>query len=151
LSVASSTASPGPPDAELDQLYLRLSHFYRAECFYELGDYKRRQLAYDAAALRYQTDPEAMDSVRADRQLVVRDGQRRRGAHVQRARPRLLGKMPADAFEQAGATMSKQNWEQWLKWTKDAGMFRPGPAPGRSAGPSPGPALAGSQEPAPGQ
>ena len=53
----------------------------------------------------------------------------------------LLRKMPANAFENVGLDMSKQYWEQWLKWTNDAGMF---------GGPDAGPA-ATIAEPPPGQ
>ena len=40
----------------------------------------------------------------------------------------LLRKMPAGAFEQngSGPAMNKQYWEQWLKWSNDAGVFGAG-------------------------
>src|SRR5205085_6631346 len=42
-----------PPSREIDKLHLKLSHFYRADCAYDLGRYEEAIKLYDAAALKY--------------------------------------------------------------------------------------------------
>ena len=48
------------PTAELDRLYLKLSHFYRADCVYDLGRYEEAIKLYDAASLKYQDDSSSL-------------------------------------------------------------------------------------------
>ena len=38
----------------------------------------------------------------------------------------LLKRIPGDAFDGGGFTMPKAYWEQWLKWSNDAGVFGAG-------------------------
>ena len=33
-------------------------------------------------------------------------------------------RMPAEAFDPAKSGMSKENWEQWLRWTTGSGVFK---------------------------
>jgi hypothetical protein len=35
----------------------------------------------------------------------------------------LLRRIPPDAFNDGSFSMPKSYWEQWLKWTNDAGMW----------------------------
>jgi tetratricopeptide (TPR) repeat protein len=108
-----------PPRRDLDKLYQKLSHFYRADCLYDLGQYDEAIKLYDAAALRYQDDPSALA---AYVQIV--------NAYV------AMGKT-----EEARA--ANEYWEHWLKWTNDVGMWSKGAAlpPTRL----PGKATAGAQ------
>jgi tetratricopeptide (TPR) repeat protein len=52
---------PAPVDP-LDKLYLKLSHFYRADCAYDLGRYDDAIRLYQTAASRYQDDSSAMSA-----------------------------------------------------------------------------------------
>ena len=132
-----------PPAADLDKLYLKLSHFYRADCFYDLGDYASAIKLYDAAALRYQDDPSALAAYVQIVNSYCALGKLGDARTANERAKWLLRKMPAAAFDESGP-MGKQYWEQWLKWANDAGTFG-----GPDAGP--GAALAGGQEPAGGQ
>ena len=49
-----------PPAGETDKLYCKLSHFYRADCVFDLGNYEESIKLYDNAAFRYQDDPTAL-------------------------------------------------------------------------------------------
>lgn len=131
------------PEADLDKLYLKLSHFYRADCLYDLGDYKSAIKLYDAAALRYQDDPSALAAYVQIVNSWCELGQLDEARTANERAKWLLRKMPADAFDGAGLEMSKAYWEQWLKWTNRAGMFGPLSRVG--------PAVAGGPEPTPGQ
>lgn len=112
-----------PPTAEMDQLYVKLSHFYRADCFYDLGDYGSAIKLYDAAALRYQDDPSALA---AYVQIVNSYCALGKLADARTANERakwLLRKMPPEAFRDGTFSMPKEYWEDWLKWTNSAGLW----------------------------
>jgi tetratricopeptide (TPR) repeat protein len=120
------------PQNDLDKLYLKLSHFYRADCFYDLGEYKSAIQLYDAAALRYQEDPSALAAYVQIVNSYFALGKLDDARTANERAKWLLRKMPPGAFENGGLDMNKQYWEQWLKWTNDAGMFG-GPNAGQSA------------------
>lgn len=107
-----------PPKAELDQLYFKLAHFYRADCVYDIGQYEEAIRLYDGAALRFQDDPSALTAyvqiVNAFAALG-RNGEARTAS--ERARW-LLQRMPPAAFKEAQRSMPQASWENWVKWTK---------------------------------
>jgi tetratricopeptide (TPR) repeat protein len=112
-----------PPTRDLDKLYMRLSHFYRADCQYDLGDFEGSIKLYDIAAFRYQDDPSALA---AYVQIVNANCALGKMAEAKTANERakwLLRRMPKEAFEDGSFAMPRQYWEQWLKWTSDAGMW----------------------------
>lgn len=106
------------PKTDLDQLYLKLSHFYRADCVYDVGQYEESIRLYDAAALRYQDDPSALT---AYVQIVNAYAALGRPNDARTATERakwLLQRMPAAAFKEAQLAMPQAAWENWVKWTK---------------------------------
>jgi TolA-binding protein len=109
--------------ANVDPLELKLSHFYRADCTYDLGQYEDAIKLYDTAALKYQDDPSALAAyvqiVNAYCALGKTDQAR---AANERAKW-LLRRMPGESFAAGGYTMPKTYWEQWLKWTGQVGMW----------------------------
>lgn len=107
-----------PPKGELDQLYFKLAHFYRADCVYDVGQYEDAIKLYDNAAMRFQDDPSALTAyvqiVNAYAALG-RPGEARTA--TERARW-LLQRMPPAAFKEAQRSMPQAAWENWVKWTK---------------------------------
>jgi tetratricopeptide (TPR) repeat protein len=111
------------PATDLDRLYLKLSHFYRADCVYDLGDYDDAIKLYDAATLRYQDDPAALG---AYVQIVNAYYALGKPAEARTANERakwLLQHIPAEAFTNGTFAMPKEYWDQWLKWTGNVGMY----------------------------
>jgi tetratricopeptide (TPR) repeat protein len=107
-----------PPKAELDQLYFKLAHFYRADCVYDIGEFDEAIRLYDAAALRFQDDPSALT---AYVQIVNAHNALGRPSDARKATERarwLLQRMPAAAFKEAQRSMPQAAWENWVKWTK---------------------------------
>jgi len=39
------------PATDIDKLYQKLAHFYRADCMYDLGNYEEAIKLYDAAGV----------------------------------------------------------------------------------------------------
>jgi tetratricopeptide (TPR) repeat protein len=115
------------PETDNDKLYLKLSHFYRADCLYDLGDYRGAIKLYDEAALRYQDDPSVLAAYVQIINSWMKLGRPDEARTANERAKWLLRKMPAGAFEQTGGLdMNKQYWEQWLKWSNDAGVFGAG-------------------------
>lgn len=108
---------------EAAQLYVKLAHFYQADCLFDLGDFDQAIKLYDVAAFRYQEDPSALA---AYVQIV--------NAHVAMGRPNearaanerarvLLRRMPADVFSDSVYTIPRAYWEQWLGYSDASGMW----------------------------
>jgi tetratricopeptide (TPR) repeat protein len=117
------------PKADGDKLYLKLAHFYRADCLYDLGDYRGAIKFYDAAALRYQDDPSVLAAYVQIINSWMKLGRPDEARTANERAKWLLRKMPAGAFQEVGGLeMNKQYWEQWLKWSNDAGVFGSGVA-----------------------
>jgi tetratricopeptide (TPR) repeat protein len=111
------------PARDVDRLYLKLAHFYRADCLYDLGDYAEAIRLYDAAAFKYQDDP---SSLAAYVQIVNAYCALGRIDEARTANERakwLLRRIPRESFTDGSFAMPKAYWEQWLKWTSDAGMW----------------------------
>ncbi|HZL36915.1 MAG TPA: tetratricopeptide repeat protein [Tepidisphaeraceae bacterium] len=111
------------PSRDLDKLYLKLSHFYRADCLYDLGQFELAIKSYDSATLRYPDDPA---SVAADVQIVNAYCALGRFDDARAANERakwLLKRMPADAFNDGRFSMPKKYWDDWLRWTSESGMY----------------------------
>ncbi len=116
-----------PPKRDLDKLYLKLSHFYRADCVYDLGQFADAIKLYDAATLRYQEDPSALAAYVQIVNAYVAMGKSEEARTANERARWLLRRMPADAFSDGSFSMPKEYWEQWLKWTNDVGMWSKGP------------------------
>jgi tetratricopeptide (TPR) repeat protein len=112
-----------PPTRDVDKLYFKLAHFYRADCLYDLGNYAEAVKLYDAAAFRYQEDPSA---VAAYVQIVNAYCAMGKVDEAKTATERakwMLRRIPPESFNDGTFSMPKAYWEQWLKWTSDSGMW----------------------------
>jgi len=111
------------PTDDMDKLYQKLSHFYRADCMYDLGNYEDAIKLYDNAAFNYQNDP---SSVSAYVQIVNAYFALGKPEEAKAANNRakwMLQHMPAEAFQDGSFSMPKKYWDQWLQWTNDSGMW----------------------------
>lgn len=112
-----------PPERDLDRLYVKLAHFYRADCLYDNGSYDEAIRLYDAAALRYQDDPSSLAAYVQIVNAYLALG-RPDDAKVANERAKwLLRRMPADAFKDGKFALPKKYWEDWLAWSSNAGMW----------------------------
>jgi tetratricopeptide (TPR) repeat protein len=112
-----------PPEDEIDKLYFKLAHFYRADCLYDMGQYLDAIKLYDEAAFRYQDDPAALAAY-----VQIVNGYCALGkideAKTANERAKwILRRMPSDAFKDGAFPMPKEYWAAWLQWTSNAGMW----------------------------
>jgi tetratricopeptide (TPR) repeat protein len=112
-----------PPIRDIDRLYQKLSHFYRADCLYDLGNYQDAIKLYDAAAFRYQDNPSALAAYVQIVNAYCALGKVEEAKTANERAKWLLRKMPGTAFEDGGFNMPKAYWEQWLKWAGNSGMW----------------------------
>jgi tetratricopeptide (TPR) repeat protein len=108
---------------DLDRLYLKLSHFYRADCVYDLGQYSEAIQLYDLAAFRYQDDPSALAAYVQIVNAYCALGKLDEARTANERAKWLLRRIPAESFKDGSFSMPREYWEQWLKWTSDAGMW----------------------------
>ncbi|HTL28651.1 MAG TPA: tetratricopeptide repeat protein, partial [Tepidisphaeraceae bacterium] len=111
------------PTREVDQLYLKLSHFYRADCLYDLGKYAEAIQLYDAAAFRYQEDPSALAAYVQIVNAYCALGKIEEAKTANERAKWLLRRIPPESFANGTFSMPKNYWEQWLKWTSESGMW----------------------------
>ena len=112
------------PKDEVGKLYQKLSHFYRADCAYDMAYYGEAIKLYDAAAFRYKDDPSALS---AYVQIVNSYCAMGRFEEARTANERakvLLKQMPPDAFADGSFSMPKEYWQEWLKWTSESGIWK---------------------------
>lgn len=112
-----------PPDDEISRLQLKLSHFYRADCMYDLEDYPEAIKLYDAAALRYQDDPSALAAYIQIVNAYCAMGKRDEAKAANERVKWLLRRMPPESFAENQNSMPKEHWDQWLKWASNSGMW----------------------------
>jgi tetratricopeptide (TPR) repeat protein len=112
------------PGTEIDRLYQKLAHFYRADCVYDLGNYIDAIKLYDDAAFRYQDDPAALVAYVQIVNANVALGRIEEAKAANERAKWMLRRMPAEVFEPASYAMPKVAWEQWLKWSGDSGIWK---------------------------
>jgi len=112
-----------PSSAEIDKLYMKLSHFYRADCVFALGRYEEAIRLYDAASFRYQDDPSSLAAYVQIVNAYCALGKIEEARTANERAKWLLRRMPENAFADGSFSMPKAYWEQWLKWTSEAGMW----------------------------
>jgi tetratricopeptide (TPR) repeat protein len=112
------------PSADIEQLYLKLAHFYRADCLFDLQEYDDAIKLYDLAARRYQTDPGALAAyVQIVNAYVALGKPTEAGAANERAKW-MLKRIPPEAFASERAfNISRQYWEQWLTFAGESGLW----------------------------
>ena len=120
-AVAAYDADPAATD--LGRTYERLAHFYRADCLFDLGRYAEAVDAYEAAAFRYRDDPSALA---AHVQIVnahVAQGDAEAARTANERAKWLLRRLPPESFRDGALTLDRGNWERWLAWSDESGLW----------------------------
>lgn len=111
------------PVRDVDKLQLKLANFYRGDCLYDLGRYAEAVTAYDTAAFRYQDDPSALSAFVQIVNSYCALGKIDQAKAANERAKYLLRRIPPEAFKDGSFSMPKEYWEQWLKWTSEAGLW----------------------------
>jgi tetratricopeptide (TPR) repeat protein len=115
------------PVQDVDRLYLKLSHFYRADCMFDLGNFAEAVKLYETAAFRYQDDPSALAAHVQIVNAYCALGKLDEAKTANERAKYLLKKIPEAAFDDGSFAMPKEYYLEWLKWTSQAGLWQGGP------------------------
>jgi tetratricopeptide (TPR) repeat protein len=116
--------------SELAGWYVKMSHFYRADCVFDAQEFRRDPdgyaLAirlYEEAAWKYRGEPIALSAYVQMIHAYLRMGELERArATLARARWILRG-IPADPATWSTVGEPRESWEEYLAWLSDAPMF----------------------------
>ena len=106
------------PLAALDEEYLRTAYMDRADCYYQLGDYRTAIRLYDQAATRFAQNILAIESYV---QIVNAYQAMKEPAQATAAAERaqwILKRIPDEQFGKGALALSRQYYEDFLKLGK---------------------------------
>lgn len=109
--VARLAGQDGSALSESEQLYLRSSYLYRADCLFDLGDFAAAADGYREAQWRYEADPSAVSAGVQLYHCFVRLGNANEAKMALARLGWLLKKLPESAFEARRGMSSKAYWE----------------------------------------
>jgi tetratricopeptide (TPR) repeat protein len=112
------------PTRDVDALQLKLAHFYRADCLFDLGQYAEAVGRYDAAAFRYQDDPSALAAYVQIVNAYLAMGKPDQARVANERAKLLLRRLPPESFRDGAFAMPREYWERQLKWMSEAGMWQ---------------------------
>jgi len=122
--VIAELESRDPSDlTTLEQLFHRNAYFYRADAAFELGRFEQAIDLYDLAADRFEQHPAALVAmiqiVNAYCELDQLDK-----ARLANERARwMLERIPDEKFDDPTLPMSREHWQDWLRWTSELDLF----------------------------
>ncbi len=118
----------------LESLCLRNAFFYRADCAYDLGRYEQSISLYDLAAKRWEAHPASLVALVQIVNAYCELGKTQE-ARVANDRARWqLKRIPDEAFDDPNLPMTREHWQQWLRWTSELNLFGPQASAGRQSG-----------------
>ncbi len=110
---------------DLQKLYRRNSHFYRADCAYDLGRHEGPDGAialYDLAAQRYEKDPAVLVAMIQIVNSYFELGKYDLARTANERARWYLKRIPEDAFNDPHLPMTREHWQRWLDSTGELSM-----------------------------
>ena len=122
-TIAAIEAGPRRELPPMQREYRRNAYFYRGDAAYRLADYERAIAYYDRAASEFETDPTSlfalMQIVNANCEL----GDRQKARVYNDKALRQLEKIPDSALNDMTTPMTREHWENWLRWSSEMDLF----------------------------
>jgi tetratricopeptide (TPR) repeat protein len=100
--------------SKLEQLQLRNSYFYIADCEFELKDFENAIRHYDAAREKYSADPASLVAMVQIVNAYVEQGDNTRAATAQERAKRFYESLPLSVWSDPNLPMSQNDWRKWL-------------------------------------
>jgi tetratricopeptide (TPR) repeat protein len=111
----------------LERLRLRHAYLYKADCAFERGAYQIAIDRYRAAAQQYEQHPASLVALVQIVNAHCELGQYQEAAVANRQALWQLDRMPDDAFDDPSLPMTRQHWEDWLRWSGELGLYEDAP------------------------
>ena len=109
--------------SDLDEMYLRHSWLYRADCMYDLERYQEAAELYELAALRYQLTPTALASFVQIVNCHLKLGNPGEARSANQRAIWQLRNMPEEAIAESPTTMTRQQWQNWFERTERSNLW----------------------------
>lgn len=107
----------GGAESEIEKSQLRLAHFYRADCAYDLGEYAEAIKLYNQAAYRYHDDASSLAALVQIVNSHVALGNVEEAKSANKRAKELLKRMPEKAFTDGSFALPREYWQRWLDWS----------------------------------
>jgi len=125
-------AQPKSGRTDLEALYYRNAYFYQADCAFDRGRHKVAIELYNEAARQWDDDPASLVALVQIVNAHCELGNYQEAGVYNRMALDRLQQMPDGAFDRPGLPMSREHWEDWLRWTSERDLFD-GPGGGSRA------------------
>lgn len=114
------------PARNEDKQDLKLAHFYRADCVYDLADYPDAIKLYGEAAFRYQDDTSSLAAYIGIINANVSLGKIEEAKAANERAMWVLRRMPKESFDEnrGNFTLPRQRWDEWLNWARKSGIWK---------------------------
>jgi TolA-binding protein len=116
-------ARSGESRSPLEQVYYRNAYFYQADCAFDRGRYKPAIELYKEAARKFDDKPASLVALVQIVNAHCELGQYEQAQVYNRMALDRLEQMPEGVFDQPALPMSRQHWEDWLRWTSERDLF----------------------------
>jgi len=111
----------------LEQLYLRNSYFYRADCAYDLRQYEGPAGAialYEKARQHYDKDPAVLVALVQIVNSYAEMGEWELARKANERAKVFLERIPESVFDDPNLPMSRRHWQRWLDFTSELAAER---------------------------
>ena len=108
---------------ELDDMYLRHSWLYQADCLFDLGLYAEASLAYEKTITRYQLTPTALTAFLQIVNCQLELGNPAEAKSANRRALVQLEKVSEEALASGPVFQTRDQWRDWFEWTHNAGVW----------------------------
>ena len=107
----------------LEELYLRNAYFYQADCAFDRQRYEEAIDLYDTAARRWEHHPASLVALVQIVNARCELGQFQEAKVANDHALWQLERIPDEAFDDPALPMSREHWEDWLRWTSELKLF----------------------------
>jgi tetratricopeptide (TPR) repeat protein len=109
--------------SRLEAMYLRHAYLYEADCFFEVGDYRRALKLYEEAAGNYKALPTGLAAYVQMINCHVFLGKPEE-ARAALARARILVEaIPEEAFDRSLSPETRPDWKRYFEWLGESELF----------------------------
>ncbi|MEM0914169.1 MAG: tetratricopeptide repeat protein [Planctomycetota bacterium] len=107
----------------LDELYLRNAYFYQADCAFENQRFDQAVRLYDLAARRFEQHPASLIALVQKVNAYCEMGQFQQARVANENALWHLNRIPDEAFDDPSLPMTREHWENWLRWSSELDAF----------------------------
>ncbi|MEQ9453308.1 MAG: tetratricopeptide repeat protein [Phycisphaeraceae bacterium] len=103
----------------IERLYLRNAYFYQADCAFDRRQFETAIALYGEAARRWENHPASLVALVQIFNARCELGQFQEARVANDQARWQLERMPDDAFDDPSLPMTREHWEDWLRWTSE--------------------------------